>query len=87
MIEKQTTTKDAAQVVVVKEGKDELPLFTGCSLWRYAIDMAASVLLNGVGAISPPWPTGSWLTYPSRQTTNLTRPDQTSVAWACACTP
>lgn len=56
MIEKQTTTKDAEQVVVVQEEKDELPLFTGCSLWRYAIDMAASVLLlvlHGVGAVPP----------------------------------
>lgn len=37
----------------MKGEKDELPLFTGCSLWRYRIDMAATVLLNGVGAIPP----------------------------------
>jgi hypothetical protein len=87
MIEKQTTTKDAAQAVVVKEGKDELPLFTGCSLWRDGIDITAPVLLNGVGAIlqSPPWPTGSWSSYPRDRP--QTRPGQTNVAWACACTP
>lgn len=52
-IEKQTATKDRTQVVVVKGEKDELPLFTGCSLWRCNIDMAATVLLTGVGAIPP----------------------------------
>lgn len=51
-IEKQTATKDETQVVVKGE-KDELSLFTGCSLWRCNIDMAPTVLLTGVGAIPP----------------------------------